>query len=352
MGENLTIENFDWGPGLFLLGYHLAFFILLPLYLVNNTPSWTLIGATFAIFYFTGLFLTAGQHRLYSHDAYQLHPAVEYFMQFFITSAAEGSTLDWAHDHRLHHKHVDSDRDPYNVEEGLFHAHFLWMLEKKNRYYEKVVPDLLDKKLLKFQHEHYGWLMLLTNAIIVGFLAWLTKDLFGAIVIGLLGRLFFLHHTTWFINSIAHYWGAKPYSKEHSAVNNFIIAMLTWGEGYHNYHHTFARDYRNGVRWYQWDPTKLLIWFLSKLGLAKNLNRVKQSTVDKAMITNDKKMMMKALEKAQNIDKEQWKQRIEDLHSTLIEKIESEKEEVKKEWKEWTELCEKVLDLAPSVHPH
>ncbi len=278
-------------------------------------------------------------------------------MLFFITSAAEGSAIEWAHDHRLHHKHVDSDKDPYNVEKGLWYAHFTWMLEKKNRYLEKVTPDLLENKLAKFQHDHYGLLFLISNVILTGGLAWWTGDVFGSIVIGFLARIFFIHHSTWFINSIAHYWGTKPFSKEHSAVNNFIIAILTWGEGYHNYHHTFEGDYRNGVWWWQFDPTKALIWILEKLGLAKHLNKVKKSTVRKAMLMEDKQKMLYVVEDAE------VKKRIKELHQSLTnklqeiydsktEEVKEKKKQFKKEWKEWTKLCEQVLSEHPEAHHH
>ena len=93
-----------------------------------------------------------------------------------------------------------------------------------------------------------------------------------------------LHHFTWFINSLAHYWGHQNYSTEHSAVDNYIICLLTFGEGYHNYHHTFAYDYRNGIRWYHFDPTKWLIWMLHKLGLARDLKVVNNARIAEQMI--------------------------------------------------------------------
>ena len=91
-------------------------------------------------------------------------------------------------------------------------------------------------------------------------------------------------------------WGSQPYSTEHTAVNNFILSFLTFGEGYHNYHHTFAGDYRNGVRWYQFDPPKYFIWALSKVGLAKNLKTVNKITIKRNLIAADRHLMVERLQ--------------------------------------------------------
>src|SRR5206468_2641426 len=138
----------------------------------------------------------------------------------------------------------------------------------------KVVPDLMKNRLVMFQDRFIGTWMILSNAIAFLLVGWLLNDFLGAFVISLWTRLFTLHHFTWFINSLAHTWGDKPFSQEQSAVDNYIISLLTFGEGYHNYHHTFANDYRNGIRWYHFDPTKWLIWSLHKLGLAFDLKRM------------------------------------------------------------------------------
>ena len=108
-------------------------------------------------------------------------------------------------------------------------------------------------------------------------------------------RLMVSHHLTWFINSLAHYWGEQTYSKEHSAVDNFVIAILTVGEGYHNFHHTFPADYRNGVRWYHFDPTKWTIWILSKVGLAADLRRFDSFRIKRRLLTEDRRLLIYSL---------------------------------------------------------
>jgi stearoyl-CoA desaturase (delta-9 desaturase) len=106
--------------------------------------------------------------------------------------------------------------------------------------------------------------------------------MWGVLLLGGLVRLILSHHVTFFINSLCHMWGKRPYTDENTARDNFLLAIATWGEGYHNYHHIFQYDYRNGVKWWQYDPTKWLIWSCSKLGLAKNLRRIPSFNIKKA----------------------------------------------------------------------
>jgi stearoyl-CoA desaturase (delta-9 desaturase) len=115
-------------------------------------------------------------------------------------------------------------------------------------------------------------------------LGWLTGDVLGMLLLAGFLRLVVSHHFTFFINSLAHIWGSQPYTEENTARDNPVVALLTYGEGYHNFHHMFAHDYRNGVRAWQWDPSKWFIAFMSWLGLAKNLKRVPWFKVQRALL--------------------------------------------------------------------
>jgi len=196
------------------------------------------------------------------------------------------------------------------------------MLKKRPDINERVIHDLVKKPLLRFQHKYYAVLMVSVNAIAVAGLWAVTGDLLGSFVIGTLLRMFIVHHCTWFINSLAHMWGSQPYSTEHTAVNNFILAFLTFGEGYHNYHHTFAGDYRNGVRWYQFDPPKYIIWFLNKVGLATNLKKVNHLTIKRRLVAADRHLMMERIhELSSRIDCEGWKMKVEEAATSLTENL-------------------------------
>lgn len=272
--KNLTI---------FIL-YHLFVFISLPIYFFYSFPSLGLSLATVALFFVAGMGVTAGYHRYYSHRSYKPNPFMEWVLLICGSLALQSSAYIWTHDHRLHHAHVDTDDDPYSINKGFWYAHFIWMLEKSPPFEPKVVSDLAKNPRVMFQHKHNLLFMFGSNGLMFLILGFLFNDFLGAFFIATIFRIFALHHMTWFINSLAHTWGDKPFCLEQTAVNNYVICLLTFGEGYHNYHHVFARDYRNGIRWFHFDPTKWLIWSMSKLGLAKNLFKVDDSTIQNKMI--------------------------------------------------------------------
>jgi stearoyl-CoA desaturase (delta-9 desaturase) len=372
----LNRENFNWGPGLFLIIYQTILLISLPFYFYYSPPSWGMVGTSILLLYLTGLSITAGYHRFYSHRSYKASPVIEALLLFFGSMAGQGSALRWAFDHRLHHAYVDTDKDPYSIKKGFWHAHFLWILEKPQKIEAKVVPDLMKNKLVQFQDRYGGLLMVATNVIAFLFVGWLLNDYVGAFFLACWTRLFALHHFTWFINSLAHTWGDKPFCQEQSAVNNFIISLLTFGEGYHNYHHTFANDYRNGVRWYHFDPTKWLIWTLYQLGLTSSLKRVDAYTIKKRMVLERQNLLLERLRDLWYVKKDELEQKVTEISNRIVNKIadfnrlkeeyqtlrkerskatlkEVKKEmqlikkSLKKDWRIWVQLSRNILRLKP-----
>ncbi len=314
-------KNFNWGAGLFIIGYHLLLLIGLPIYLYNNTPSTTLVTLSLALVFVTGVCVTSLYHRKYSHPTYKINKWIEAPILFLATAATQGSALRWGYDHREHHAYVDSDRDPYSINKGFWYAHFLWLFEKPREIQNRVVSDLLKNKMIVFQHRFYGLLMVVTNVMITLFFGWLLNDYLGAFFFIWLVRLFLLHHLTWFINSLAHYWGTQRFSREHSACDNYALCLLTFGEGYHNYHHTFANDYRNGIRWYHFDPTKWFIWTLSKLGLAHDLRTADEFRVKELIIKDSCGEIFEALKKSFHDQKETVEKKVHLLSESLLEKL-------------------------------
>lgn len=319
--EKMEREKINWGTGGFLITYQILLLLSLPFYFYYSTPSLSLVVISVVLFYLTGLSITGGYHRLYSHRTYKTNPFIEFLILFFGAMALQGSAIRWCFDHRLHHAHVDTDNDPYSISKGFWYAHFLWLLEVPRKIDEKVVSDLMKNKLVAFQHRHAYWLMVVTNVSVFLFIGWLLNDYLGAFVIATWLRIFALHHSTWFINSLAHTWGDKPFSQEQSAVNNYIISFLTFGEGYHNYHHTYANDYRNGVRWYHFDPTKWLIWTLSKLGFADNLKTMDAYTIKKRMVIENKNLLLEKVCKLWYLKKEELEQLIQETSDRIVNKI-------------------------------
>lgn len=226
---------------------------------------------------FCEISITAGYHRLWSHRAYEAHWIVRLIYAIGGTYATQNSILHWASDHRVHHNHVDNnEKDPYSAKKGFWYSHIGWMLRdysiNKDTEY-KNCHDLKKDPIVMWQHRHYLPLVLGLNIGLPLLLGIWHGDIIGMLLLAGAARLAIAHHFTFFINSLAHVWGIQPYSDQNTSKDNAVIAYLTMGEGYHNYHHSFQRDYRNGIRWWQFDPTKWLIRSLSSVGLATKLYR-------------------------------------------------------------------------------
>lgn len=241
-----------------------------------------------ALIWFSGMSITAGYHRLWSHKAYDANAFVRFIFAVGGAMAVQNSILHWCSDHRVHHKHVDqNDVDPYSAKKGFWFSHIGWMLREyqAHRYDDySNCKDLQKDKIVMWQHNNYLAIVLAANFGITGFIGWLNGDILGMILIAGFLRLVVVHHITFFINSLAHMWGRQPYTDKNTAKDNDVLAFFTFGEGYHNFHHIFEYDYRNGVKWWQFDPTKWLIKGLSFIGFTKNLRRCPEERIEKAKL--------------------------------------------------------------------
>jgi stearoyl-CoA desaturase (delta-9 desaturase) len=243
--------------------------------------------------------ITAGYHRLWAHRAYDAHPVVKFMYLLFGTMALQNSAFVWCSGHRRHHLHVDdNERDPYSVGRGFWFSHIGWMLRDypSGREDFSNIPDLKRDRMLAFQHRHYAALAITINFGLPIAAGLLIRDFWGAFLLAGVLRLFLSHHFTFFINSLAHMWGSRPYTEDNTARDNPVLAVLTYGEGYHNFHHNFAHDYRNGVRWWQWDPTKWLIASLSWVGLTRRLKRTPAFQIQRALLAMQFKRAQAGLE--------------------------------------------------------
>lgn len=259
-----------------------------PLDAIFNGLDWVEITACITLIWMSGMSITAGYHRLWSHKAYEAHPVVRVLFAIFGAMAVQRSILHWSSDHRIHHKHVDdNEKDPYSAKKGFWFSHLGWMLrDYKTNPYEDYANcrDLQKDNVVIWQHKHYGKISIAANIGIPALLGWLNGDVLGMLLWAGVLRLVVVHHVTFFINSLAHLWGRQPYTDKNTAKDNDILAFFTFGEGYHNFHHIFEYDYRNGIRWWQFDPTKWLINGLSWLKLTYNLRRCPEERIEKARL--------------------------------------------------------------------
>ena len=294
--------------------------IAVPWYgLTHGYSGWHWLG--FLIFMaWNGLSITAGYHLLWSHKSYEAHPVIRLVFALGGALAVQNSILTWCSNHRTHHRYVDNEsRDPYAATKGLWFSHMGWMLADypASSVTEDNVRDLAKDPIVAWQDKHYWTLSFSLNVLLTLAIGFLLGDALGGLLLMGFLRLFLCHHTTFFINSLAHYWGNQPYSDESSARDNPVIALLTYGEGYHNYHHTFQWDYRNGLRWYQFDPTKWLIGSLSWVRLTSNLKRVAPEKIEAKIAEMELKRATAKLLTMPSIDAEELRHKLEEEYARL-----------------------------------
>jgi len=242
-------------------------------YMVQNF-SWATLGFGFFYAVMCGLSITGGYHRLFSHPTYKANGFIKAIWLFFGAASVQNSALKWSADHRIHHSKTDTDEDPYNIRRGFWWAHIGWVLfagGSKIRY--DLVPDLEKDPLVRFQDRFYIPLIVLSIVVVPALAGMAWGDALGAVLVAGFLRLVIQWHSTFSVNSFTHMFGSRPYCKKGTARDSWIVALLTFGEGYHNYHHRFPVDYRNGVQWYQFDPTKWFVWTMSKIGFTWDLRR-------------------------------------------------------------------------------
>ncbi len=298
-------------------------FVGVPFWAFSYGFDTTEIITTVVLFFVTGMSITAGYHRLWAHKTYEAHPVVKVFLAIGGAMALQNSILHWSSDHRVHHRHVDvNDKDPYSAKKGFWFSHMGWMLREyqSDRYDDySNCKDLLKDKVVMWQHNHYLAIVLTANFGITALLGWINGDILSMILIAGVFRLVMVHHVTFFINSLAHIWGSRPYTDTNTARDNGVIALFTFGEGYHNYHHIFEYDYRNGIKWYQYDPTKWLIKGLSYVGLTKNLRTCPEERIEKARLAMQLKYASQKVSKLPNA--EEVMQTLQHEYDVLMQKM-------------------------------
>lgn len=274
----------QWLNVLFLVGTLVVAIVGTPWYLYTRGLGWpealTFAGLWLAV----GISVTGGYHRLFAHKTYRAAWPVRLFYLVFGAGALENSVLNWAADHRIHHSEVDQERDPYNIQKGFWWAHMGWIFYSNESPPESVVRDLVEDPLVRWQGRWYpviGTAVAFGIPLVVGLA---TGHLLGCLLIGGVLRVVVSHHGTFFINSLCHMVGGQPYSREHSARDSAVMAVLAFGEGYHNYHHSFPFDYRNGIKGWHFDPAKWTIYGLSVVGLTRDLRRASNAVILRARI--------------------------------------------------------------------
>ncbi|KAI8812898.1 hypothetical protein BJ742DRAFT_792190 [Cladochytrium replicatum] len=270
--------------------------ILTPIIAINGLMTVPMRLPTFiwsVIWYFlTGLGITAGYHRYWSHRSYEATKGFQVFLMLISSGAVEGSIKWWSRHHRAHHRFTDSDKDPYGAHRGLLWSHLGWMIMKEDfSQHGKVdISDLKSDPIVMWQHKNYlmvaPFMSLIFPTLVAG-LGW--GDWWGGYFFAGVARLVFVHHATFCVNSLAHWLGDTSYDDRLTPRDHFITALVTLGEGYHNFHHEFPSDYRNAIFFWQYDPTKWFIWLFSTVGLTYGLKVFPENEIQKGRVMMQQK---------------------------------------------------------------
>jgi stearoyl-CoA desaturase (delta-9 desaturase) len=348
-----------------LVKQNVIFFIAINILGLIVAPIWGLLyGFTAAawiafalILTLSGLSITAGYHRLWSHRTYKASRPLKWFLAFFGIFSLQNSILVWAARHRVHHRHVDDpNEDPHSIRTGFWHAHMGWMIRDwpTSKIDYDQVRDLQKDEVVMWQHRVYWPMVWALNLGLPAAIGLMTGDVVGTVLLVGAFRLAFSQHCTFFINSLAHTWGKRSYSEDNTARDNGVIALLTWGEGYHNFHHAFQADYRNGLRWWQFDPGKWLIATSAALGMAYDLRRTPKFKIQRARLQMQFRQLQERLAQADDsastwreaLDREyhQFKDTVAQWQAVQADRVAAGKEALADRWRK-TELRTRYKEL-------
>ncbi|MFN7992766.1 MAG: fatty acid desaturase [Bryobacteraceae bacterium] len=233
--------------------------------------------ALFFLWFATGLGISMGYHRLHTHRSYQVPRALEYLFAMCGALTFEGGPIFWVATHRIHHQKSDQFGDPHSPRDGAWWAHVGWILlgeakHNNTRLMSKYAPDLAKDPFYVWLND-YHWVPNVVLAIVLFAIGGLPMMLWGSclrVVIGL--------HATWLVNSATHMWGSRRFATRDDSRNNWWVALITFGEGWHNNHHAHPTSARHGLAWYELDISWIQIQLLKLLGIAKGIKVAKVNT--------------------------------------------------------------------------
>jgi stearoyl-CoA desaturase (delta-9 desaturase) len=240
--------------------------------------SWANLAVTlFLLWFATGLGISMGYHRLHTHRSYQVPRALEYLFAVCGALTFEGGPIFWVATHRVHHQKSDRPGDPHSPREGAWWSHMVWMMvgeakHSNTRLMAKYAPDLAKDPFYVWL-DHYHWLPNILLAVLLFAIGGFPMVLWGIclrVVVGL--------HATWLVNSATHMWGSRRFATHDDSRNLWWVALITFGEGWHNNHHAHPTSARHGLAWYEFDPSWIQIQILQRFGIAKSVKVAKTNT--------------------------------------------------------------------------
>lgn len=251
-----------WGNAVAILGLHVGA-LLAPFFF-----SWSAVGVAVLLWWVSGgLGVCLGYHRLLTHRSFETPRLVEYALTAFGNLTWQGSPIRWVGTHRMHHRDSDTETDPHSPRHGFSWAHMLWCLieDPLGRDPKALAQDMQRDPVHRFL-DRYFWLPQVVLAVVLYLAGGWPWVIWGVCV-----RTVFTYHATWFVNSAAHTWGYRNFDTLENSHNTWWVALLSFGEGWHNNHHAYARSARHGMRWWEIDLTYWTIRAMEKLRLARRV---------------------------------------------------------------------------------
>ncbi|MDJ0575562.1 MAG: acyl-CoA desaturase [Xenococcaceae cyanobacterium MO_234.B1] len=253
----------SWGVIFYMATIHLVALLAL----IPSNFSWGAVGVGFALYCITEWGITVGFHRLATHCSFETTKPVEYFFIFLGTLACQGGPIDWIGLHRIHHKYSDTVSDPHDSNKGFLWSHLGWMLYESpaNKEVHRYVKDVAQDPFYQFCQKFMIPIQVILGLILLYIGGW------PFVIWGIFVRLVVVFHCTWLVNSATHKFGYQTHESNDNSRNCWWVALLTFGEGWHNNHHAFQYSARHGLQWWEIDITWMIIRSLQLLGLAKNV---------------------------------------------------------------------------------
>jgi stearoyl-CoA desaturase (delta-9 desaturase) len=266
-------KSINWGTSGFMILFHIAAIAALFMF------SWKALVASLLLWWISGsLGIGMGFHRLLTHRGYKTPKLVEYFLTFCGTLALEGGPINWVVTHRIHHEHTDVPGDPHTPRDGRWWSHMGWILRGTAQQHEASVmqryaPDLMKDPVHVLLNRLYYVPLILSGIVLFAWGGWsaLMWGVFLRVTIGL--------HATWLVNSATHLWGTRRFATRDDSTNSWWVALLSFGEGWHNNHHAHPRAAKHGLTWYEIDINWYGISALKLLGLAKGIKLISKEQI-------------------------------------------------------------------------
>ncbi|WP_443029105.1 acyl-CoA desaturase [Spirulina sp. CS-785/01] len=257
----------NWVNIVFMTLVHIgALFALLP-----SNFSWEAVGLMVFLHWVTGgLGITLGWHRLVSHRSFKTPKWLEYLLVFFGALSCQGGVIHWVGLHRMHHLHSDTDPDPHDSSKGFWWSHMGWMLYRipGEEDIPRFTKDIWDDPVYRFLQNNFVPVQIVLGLVLYAIGGW------PFIIWGIFARLVLVFHCTWFVNSATHMFGYRTFESNDKSRNCWWVALVTYGEGWHNNHHAHQYSARHGLKWWEVDLTWMVIRSLQTIGLAKDVKLI------------------------------------------------------------------------------